>query len=335
MKYILYSAIFLLITGLVISCGNLSSRKIVIYKAECLEDMASNHSLSRLPEAHYLEKFLDKYRVKNGDKYPARALFKIVYEKGAPKSIKGYSDKTVLNFLGKDFTALEFVYEKDSVLMKMLYSDAPILFKFKDLAYTPYIRYYLDEKGKVRNIFTYSTMEQENAIIRIDRTGEYSRTLSYNSPNGQPIICSNGFHKIIWAYDNKQNPIEEKYFDIADNPIIPRNRGYAIVRWNYDREGNIIQESYFDDRGNPITPRNRGYATIKWSYHKNKKNHESYFGIDGSPKKRKDQDYSIIKMKYDDLGNIVEASYFDINGNPVMHNGYAIIKWKYDDKSNI
>lgn len=133
-----------------------------------------------------------------------------------------------------------------------------------------------------------------------DIKGNLVRTSYYNINNQ---LCE--VHKIAiqeYTYDEKSNLIQTIYYDVKKQST-NSDEGYCIQKRKYDNYSRLIEQSYYDNKGKAC-----------W------KNGGETFGY-----------YSKTLFTYDDRGNVVKYSYFDVEGKPTRVSGAAVIMIKYDE----
>ena len=186
--------------------------------------------------------------------------------------------------------------------------------------------------------------------------------------DGQPATNSLKWHRHVMKYDNKNQKIEESYYDTKGNPAAVEGKA-STVRYERDDFGNITKFSYFDASGKPTTCDN-GFSVTVHEYDVFGNNiHELNYGVDGKPVDPKiwcpeavaeydrfgnciyhaakdgkgsfipfqSEDYSIVRNEYDDHGNQVSESFYDKNDKPIVSSNYGYHKVirTYDSKDNI
>lgn len=186
--------------------------------------------------------------------------------------------------------------------------------------------------------------------------------------NGNEATNSLGYHKYVKQYDNRNNPVEERYyntngrltrydddnyaivrnkyddrgfrierrvFDVNDHPVCC-SEGWAMSRYEFDAMGNTIRQLFFDVDDSPTNP-NKMVPEGICKY--NAQGQMTYIAAaDGhgnlidNPK----SGWSIRENKYDRRGNMTEVAFFDKNHNPVVVKGdnYSKVLYFYDLRGN-
>lgn len=133
-------------------------------------------------------------------------------------------------------------------------------------------------------------------------------------------------------YDNKGNVMWTSYFDHKEKPILCKD-GFHKVVYTYTDNGKEQTKSYFSTNGSPMLCE-EGYHKIEYSYTDSNKIHTiSYFNAKGEPMLVNNYHKQI--NKYDGNGLEIENAYYDTKGKPI--NAYSWIHkvtMKYD-KNNI
>lgn len=185
---------------------------------------------------------------------------------------------------------------------------------------------------------------------------------------GQPATNSLKWHRHTMKYDNKNQKIEESYYDTKGNPTAVEGKA-STIKYEYDGYGNITKFSYFDDKGKPTTCEN-GFSVTVHEYDVFGNNvHELNYDVDGKPVDPKiwcpeaiakydrfgnlvyhaakdgkgnfipfqSEDFSIVRNEYDDHGNKTSESYFDKYDKPIVAKrwGYHKVTSVYDNRDNL
>lgn len=187
--------------------------------------------------------------------------------------------------------------------------------------------------------------------------------------DGKPAVKQDEkWHRHTMEYDNKNQKIEERYYDIKGK-LTPINGKAAIIRYEHDDYGYTTKVSYFDVYDKSTTCEN-GYAVMVHEFDVfGHITHELLYGIDGHPVDPKvwcpeavaecdrngnfiymaakdgkgnfipfrNEDYSIIRKEYDNHSNMTEERYYDRNDKPIVAKSYGYHKevCAYDSRDNI
>lgn len=177
----------------------------------------------------------------------------------------------------------------------------------------------------------------------------------------QNELCLNneGYAKLIKKYDDRGNQIELMYYDIANKPTVIK-KGYAGKKYKYDDRGNIIEAlslgtdgnlapnklavrykydkfdnevefAVFDKNNNPAMNSLGYFKYVKKYNERNQEVEVCYFGKDNKAILLDGKKYAIVRYEYDNKGNKIQTSFFDVHDKPCINNeGYAIYKNQYD-----
>ncbi len=167
-----------------------------------------------------------------------------------------------------------------------------------------------------------------------------------------------GIAVIERLYDKHGNLIKQSYFDQDKKPFRTEFTGPASVTFKYDKKGNKTETTYLDEFGKPLT---NGLAIVQAKFdskdnlieereldHNKKLSGKAciskfYYDEEGrrfKEEKYNDQEklvkiedghnYSILESKYDDLGRVIEQSFYNNLGELV--DGTARIVFDYTKK---
>ncbi len=175
------------------------------------------------------------------------------------------------------------------------------------------------------------------AVIR-QTLGEHKEEISFYDTLGEPTFHNQiGAAIILYTYNDEGILKDEFYYDPDCEPILTKDTGVAVVWRTFDEQsGNLIEESYYDTNNERIERSDMNVATIRWDYDlQGNVVKLSYYGAD---------DELIISKEgiagwahtYEN-GNLTAVSYFDANGNPMLHPDYdaATIKYDYNERGNM
>ena len=179
-------------------------------------------------------------------------------------------------------------------------------------------------------------------IYEVDNNGAVTAEYGINS-DGDIEENRYGIFKLQLSYDSKYNIIKEEFLDYNNNLIyIGNNYGYSYIEKEYDKNGNLIKKSFFNENKQSIlsnyfgsvsivyNPDSKGNITNIISYDENGKLFLIPYIIDNFIT------YCIHTMKYDNNGNIIEGSFYDVNTNKYITGEiYHKYRRKYDDNDNL
>ena len=156
----------------------------------------------------------------------------------------------------------------------------------------------------------------------ITKDGDTERT-EYADSEGRIMIAADaGYATMIKTKTEKG--ILEQYYDENGEPISRFFQYYAVIR-EFDERGNNIRNTYLDQDGNPCMIRD-DYATEAIEYNENNLVSKIlFYDTERHPVCTSSYGHGLIN-EYDDSGNNIRTSYFDLSGKPMMTKlGYAAI----------
>ena len=152
---------------------------------------------------------------------------------------------------------------------------------------------------------------------------------------GNPIVGSDGYASICYAYDQENNRVLESYLDANGNPTVTA-KGYAAIRRCYVRyTSKVTSMTYLDADGKPVK-NNKGYAEIRREFNENKQiSKEIYWDEQGNPAAVQGR-YCGVAREYDQQGRIIKETYLNAQGEPTRQKkGYVTVVWEYNDSGLI
>ena len=179
---------------------------------------------------------------------------------------------------------------------------------------------YLDKDGKTLvNGFSGFAVEE----VSYDALGNIKAIHHYNS-SMKPCMASFGYCSVEYIYDEKTNFTTEKKYYNANNKIVD------IYKYNYDSNGNTTSSWVVNASGSI-------QGTVShYEYDKNNRVVKRYStNLSGKKTNAQGSNYCEVDSKYDDRGNVIENTYWDVNGNPAIDDQktHKRIK-KYDERNN-
>lgn len=180
---------------------------------------------------------------------------------------------------------------------------------------------FLDKDGKtlVNSHNGYAVEE-----IKYDELGNILAIRNYNS-SMKPCMTAFGYYAKEYVYDDKTNFTTEEKFYNANKGII------KINRYTYDSNGN--QTSSWTVNGSDVI---QGVVS-HYEYDTNNRVTKMYCtNLSGKKVNQYGLNYCEINLKYDDRGNVVEQTYWDVNGNPALDAAKTHRRIKeYDERNNV
>jgi serine/threonine protein kinase len=193
--------------------------------------------------------------------------------------------------------------------------------------------------------------------------------ISYVGLDALPALGPGGYARRTIAHDADGNPTEMRAYGL-DGTLIRNRDGYAIEKRAYDGQGRLANVAYFDTQGQPVADWLR-VARTEYSYSEDGRSREErFFDVEGKPARHRflcctrlsrtideegheaevvahDLDLSLrrdlrfalaaprVKRKHDERGNVIEESYFTVEGKPALSwFGVHRMKVAYDDRGH-
>lgn len=163
--------------------------------------------------------------------------------------------------------------------------------------------------------------------------------VTYFDSTGEPCITNDGFARIEFEYNSKNQIIEHRYYDADFNSKL-MNIGYAKDILSYNDNGDIQSYCFFDNYGDPCY-NSEGVAKTSYIYDDNHRIEEiHYYDTDFTTPIKCNDNYAVVIYKYDEddkkLGNWIEEKVLDDYGNPVnAKNGICLTKRQYNSTGNL
>ncbi len=164
--------------------------------------------------------------------------------------------------------------------------------------------------------------------------------------NGEPVYSTDGYVSYINSYDDKNRLTSTEYLGLDDEKTAYTLAGYHKIVFAYDDRGNMKRVSLYNSFGNLITY--SGYwAEQVLSYNGGGQvTKAEYYNQFGKPVMTSGG-YATIENEYDDSGLLLQTSYYDSAGElcdnySFVSNNYlagdrfyAKIKFQYDENGNV
>ena len=87
---------------------------------------------------------------------------------------------------------------------------------------------------------------------------------SYFNEKENPMLCRDGYHKMVNTYTPDGEQESTSYFDTDQKPMLVN--GYHKEQYKYDENGLIVEVAYYGKTGNAVNNA-YGYSRIVFSYH--------------------------------------------------------------------
>lgn len=167
--------------------------------------------------------------------------------------------------------------------------------------------FYLDEEG---NPMTLPDLHYCYFVTDYDVRGNVSKRSYFNSDD-KPIINNEGIAAVEFEYDENGNEKSRQFYDENGKPCV-LNWYCSKLENTYDDQGYLISTRYLDTNGNPMTV--DGVACFEYEYDsRGNVTKERALGLNGKLANGRNE----IRLKYDQLDNIIERSFFNDLGKPV------------------
>jgi hypothetical protein len=184
-------------------------------------------------------------------------------------------------------------------------------------------------------VLRYKYDERDNCI---ERASYYNNKLEDNSED---------WAKVTYAYDERNQETEKRYYGANGNLTVNKSEGYAIQKLEYDNKGNETKVSYFNASEKPLRRIKKGsyaYATRIREFDVSRRvTRVVFFDEKGNPsvppkgEKIEDGAPPEILSGYDKWGYINYMAYSDGSGNltnaPWV--GYTICRMVKDIRGNV
>ncbi len=189
--------------------------------------------------------------------------------------------------------------------------------------------------------------------------------ISYYDVNGEPKACNEGFEKFTKEFNEVGLVINWRYCN-ADGTLSETAWGYSRVELEYDDNRNMKSICFYDENDRPVMTKeniarqeqvwdDRGFLTEQSNYDtdgnlvvstagyaKNVKEYNDsglltkdiYYDQNNEPIYVENVGYARYEAVYDEYGDCINKSYFDIDGKLAMTDyGYAEYKAWFDSKA--
>lgn len=165
--------------------------------------------------------------------------------------------------------------------------------------------------------------------------------MSYWGIDGKLQENSSSYAYVTYEYDEKGNEIKKQFFN-ASGQLCAADNGWATIMTyydpktnfisaykDYDVKGNLVLENRYvtDDRGNVVKRYAldskgkllKGTVVTNNSYDNNNNRVEVWYtDLSGNAINYLDSKFSRVRYKYDELGNIIETSWWGTQGEPAV-----------------
>jgi tRNA A-37 threonylcarbamoyl transferase component Bud32 len=197
-----------------------------------------------------------------------------------------------------------------------------------------------------------TTYDDRSLVVRVDhldpggkpvlaKDGDASVTKAWNlrgnlveettlGTDGKRVATSAGYATKKSAYDDRDQLAEESLFDADGKPVRGKD-GWALRRLRHDVMGNVVEEATFDENHAPIAPKGLTYASVRHLFDARRRLVEtSFFDAAGAPVLAQDG-FATVRYQRDAYGRATETSYFDRNGAPAASkDGEIVVRSTFD-----
>ncbi len=155
---------------------------------------------------------------------------------------------------------------------------------------------------------------------------------------GRPMNDADGNASVDGQYDGAGNIVATEATDAMGRPTLINGTGRAVTKRQNDQWGRQTEMSYFDVDDSPVVDTTVGAHTFRDKYDdRGNTLEETYFDV-----QNKAMDKSVsphiqrIVMEYNDANQMVRETFFDHNNQPAKgFNGAYDIRYKYDSNGNL
>ncbi len=174
---------------------------------------------------------------------------------------------------------------------------------------------------------------------------------------GQPILPPLGYAKVVYEYDQSNNLVRYRYFDLNNKLVLVRGisgedftcdksgnilenkpigpngelaHNRLIQRFKYDKYGNVIESSLHKASGAAALNSNNIHKCTYVYNSKNDITEERYYGTDGKLILCVGN-FAIVKYKYDERGLCTETSFYGEDEKPIKKSeGFSVFRREYN-----
>lgn len=151
---------------------------------------------------------------------------------------------------------------------------------------------------------------------------------AYYGTDEKPCVCLEGWSNSTYEYDDYGNVVKQCFFGVDGKPCDPQKMP-PVGLAKYDKWGNIIYIAAQDGYGKFIINPSKGWAICRMKYDNNgNKLEESYYNVSDKPMSCPEGYHKVISV-YDKNNHEIEKSYFGENGKPSLLYNYHKIKYSY------
>ena len=131
------------------------------------------------------------------------------------------------------------------------------------------------EYDKWGNIVYIAAMDGKGNLIHNPQVGWSNMRREYDSKGNelwaayynekqQAMLCSEGYHKVVYTYTSSNNIETSSYFDVSEKPMLVE--GYHKEQYKYDENDNVVELVYLGKTGAPVN-NTSGFSKLVITYH--------------------------------------------------------------------
>lgn len=179
-----------------------------------------------------------------------------------------------------------------------------------------------------------TTLGYSKLVMVKDELGNELESWRYNI-NGELCLGPDGIAGTTYKYDSLGNIVEIVYYGKDKKPTF-NEHGDAGIRLKYDDRNLRIEWMSLDENLNP-TFNNNHICLIRYEYDKRgNMTKMAFYDADGTKLVQSNENVAGWNIKYDDLGNEIERSFFDSNNSLCeVVGGYAKMATTFDQNGHI
>lgn len=254
-----------------------------------------------------------------------------------------------LSYKGDGSIDSETLIDQNSAVVEKVQYPSPTVGQFLDAVFPcdhggsgiRLVRFERNANGKEETI----TFLDKDGTPRPNINGIYGERRTYDESGRVVHVTSlgpklenwnghNGYTSARFSYNSEGLKLSEEYFARDGSETVSKD-GVAKVLYIYDSLGNAIETRYQSLAGH-LTPSVKLGAAIARSKFDERGNiiEQTHFDVDDKPVLTK-QNYWRVLTKYDDRGFRSETSFFDVDNRPTLSSdGYASWHSKRDKRLN-
>lgn len=145
-----------------------------------------------------------------------------------------------------------------------------------------------DERGNILSEKYYDTNKRMATGTTVTKykynSLDHIVEMSFLNEKGEPTNGEQGYHKVVYEYDDFGNNTAYSYYNTVGRLTIVKGDKYAVVRNKYDERGNITETAYYGTKDERVS--------------------------------RQSDRVSIQRSEYDNLGRVIRQTYYDEKEEP-------------------